>query len=517
VALSGTITTTLASVSPSTLSLGDQPLSTTSPVQAITLTNAGNADLNVTSVAVSGADASEFSQSNDCGNSVAPGNKCTISVTFKPAAAGTRTAAVVVADSAPSSPQTVTLSGTGDAPVASLSSSNVAFGNQSVSTISAAQPITLTNTGNAPLNITSVAVFGTNAADFAQTNNCGISLAAGANCTINVTFTPSTGGSRTAALAITDNAAGSPQSVSLSGTGISTVVNVSPSSLAFGNQSVGATSATKAVTLTNSGTSALTVTSIAVFGSNSGDYAQTNNCGSSVGAGANCTISVTFTPSATGSRVASLAIADNATGSPQSVSLSGTGTSSTSDATLSPTSLTFSNQPVKVTSTGQSVTLTNSGSTTLNISSFIVTGANSSDFVENNNCGSSVAAGANCTIVVQFTPSAIGARAAVLSVTDSATGSPQAVSLSGTGSHDVILSWTASATADVIGYNVYRGSSPGGEGSTPINSTPVNGTGFTDETVTAGAVYYYTVTAVASDGVTQSSASNEASATVPSP
>src|ERR1039457_2701118 len=129
------------------------------------------------------------------------------------------------------------------------------------------------------------------------------------------------------ALAITDNATGSPQSVSLSGTGISTGANVSPSNLLFGNQSVGTSSTAQTVTLTNSGNSALSISSVAVLGVNASDFAQSNNCGSSLAAGASCAISLTFTPSAASSRTAALAITDNATGSPQSVSLSGTGTS----------------------------------------------------------------------------------------------------------------------------------------------------------------------------------------------
>jgi hypothetical protein len=271
------------------------------------------------------------------------------------------------------------------------------------------------------------------------------------------------------------------------------------------------------INLTNSGNADLSVSSIAVSGTNASDFAQTNNCGSSVAAGANCTISVTFKPAATGTRTAAVTVTDSAAGSPQTVALSGTGTSTAGGASLSPTSLAFSKQPVEMTSAGQTVTLTNSGTTTLSISSFAVTGANSSDFVQNNNCGSSVAAGANCTIVVLFTPSASGARSAALSISDNATGSPQTVSLSGTGSHDVILSWTASPTSDVTGYNIYRGTTSGGESSTPLNSTPVNATTYTDANVTAGAEYYYKVTSVTPGCATQSSASNETAATVPSP
>ena len=263
------------------------------------------------------------------------------------------------------------------------------------------------------------------------------------------------------------------------------------------------------MTLTNTGNAALSVTSISVSGTNASDFTQTNTCGSSVAAGANCTISVIFKPSATGTRSASLSIADSATGSPQSVSLSGSGVSTSPTATLSPSSLAFANEPVDMTSSAQTVTLTNTGSVSLAISALAVTGANSTDFVQNNTCGTSLAAGANCTIVVSFTPSASGARSATLSISDNATGSPQSSSLSGTGGHDVMLSWTASTSSGVVGYNVYRGTSSGGESSTPVNSSPISTTSFADQNVTPGAQYFYIVTAVSSNGTTQSSASPE--------
>jgi hypothetical protein len=411
---------------------------------------------------------------------------------------------------------------TGTTPVASLSPPTLTFANQAAGSSSAAQSITLNNNGSAALSITSIAITGTNPSDFAQTNNCGSSVAAGASCTISVTFTPAASGSFTAALTLTDNATGSPQSLTLSGTGTSSggtapAASVSPSSLTFASQAVGATSAAQTVTLTNTGNAALSISSLALAGANPSDFAQTNNCGTSVAAGANCTISVTFKPSASGTWTASLSIADNASGSPQAVSLSGTGTSTTGTATLSPTSLAFSSQSVDMASEAQTITMTNTSTTTLSITSFAVTGTNAGDFVQNNTCGSSLAAGANCTISITFTPSASGARTAALSVTDNGTGSPQTASLSGTGSHDVITAWTASPSSGIMGYNVYRGTTSGGESSTPLNSTPINGTTFTDESVAAGVTYYYLVTSVASNGTTQSPASNEASATVPSP
>jgi hypothetical protein len=314
--------------------------------------------------------------------------------------------------------------------------------------------------------------------------------------------------------------------VSLSGTGTQTaaaaaaaaaVVSLSPTSLAFGSQPVGTPSTAQTLTLSNTGNAALSITSLALTGSNASDFAQTNTCGSSVAAGSNCTISVTFKPSASGSRTASVGITDNASGSPQTVSLSGTGTGTAALVSLSPTSLAFGNQAVDMTSTAQTVTLSNTGNAALSITSLALTGTNASDFDESDTCGSSLAAGANCTIAVMFTPSVTGTEAASVSISDNASGSPQTVSLSGAGTHDVILSWTASTTPGVVGYNVYRGTTSGGPYPTELNSSPINGTTYTDATAQAGQTYYYVVTAVASDDVTQSADSNQVSATVLSP
>jgi hypothetical protein len=300
-----------------------------------------------------------------------------------------------------------------------------------------------------------------------------------------------------------------------SSTGSAPVASLSPTSLTFASQAVGATSAAQAITLNNTGNAALSITSIGLSGANPGDFAQSNSCGASVAAGANCTISVTFMPTANGTRSAAVTLTDNATGSPQSVSLTGTGTAPV--ASLSPSSLVFGNEPVDMNSSSQVVSLNNTGSAALSITTIAFIGADPADFTENSTCGSSVAAGGNCTIAITFTPSAAGTRGASLSISDNASGSPQSVALSGTGTHDVILNWTASTTPGVAGYNVYRGTTSGGESPTPLNSSPINGTTYADENVAAGAEYYYVVMSVASNDVTLSAASNEASAAVPSP
>jgi hypothetical protein len=159
-----------------------------------------------------------------------------------------------------------------------------------------------------------------------KTNQCPISpstLGAGSSCTILVAFKPTTKGLVSGTLSVTDNAPGSPQTVSLTGTG--TVVQLLPSPLNFGNVAVGS-SVSLPVTMTNVGGSPVTITGFSITGTNRTDFGQTNNCGTSLAAGASCTATVTFTPHATGARSGNLSVKDNGGGSPQLVPLTGTGT-----------------------------------------------------------------------------------------------------------------------------------------------------------------------------------------------
>jgi len=215
----------------------------------------------------------------------------------------------------------VSLTGVGTA--AKLSPSSLNFGDVATGTTSPARVVTLTNVGTTSLTITSIAIAGANVGDFAQTHTCGTSLARAASCAIRVTFKPTATGARSAAVSITDNAAGSPQSLPLRGVG--TTAKLSPTSLNFGSVAVGTTSPATIVTLTNVGTTSLTISSIAITGTNSGNFGQSNTCGTSLAVSASCTISVKFRPTATGARSAAISITDNAAGSPQNVALSGTG------------------------------------------------------------------------------------------------------------------------------------------------------------------------------------------------
>ncbi len=320
------------SLSAPALSFGGQPVSATSAAQAETVTNTGTANLAISTVTIGGTNAGDFAKSADTctGATVTPNKTCAVSVTFTPSATGSRSASLNFNDNASNGPQTVGLTGTGTAAVAGVSPPSLTFGNQSLGTTSGSQPVALNNTGNAALTITSIAT----SANFGQSNNCGSSVSAGANCTINVTFNPAAPGTWTGTLTITDSAPNSPQTVSLAGTG--TAVTLSPPSLSFSAQLVGSSSL-KTVTLTNLGStpmsiSGLTVVSIAPListRSKVGDFAiQSSSCvtGGSVAGLASCTINLAFKPSAAGVRSATLVISDSDPSSPQTVNLSGTGT-----------------------------------------------------------------------------------------------------------------------------------------------------------------------------------------------
>lgn len=441
VPLSGTGVVPAVSLAPPGLTFASQTV-TTPPVpssaQTVVLTNIGTATLNIAGIAVTGVNAAEFAQSNNCGASVLAGFNCAISVTFTPAAAGTRLAAVTIADDAGDSPQSIALSGVGViAPSVSLSPTSLTFPDTAQGATSASQPVTITNIGSAELLISNIATSSTN---FKASSACPASIAPGGNCVITVSFTPQTSGNLFGTLSITDNATGSAHVVQLAGNGLAVpTVSLVPTAIAFGDQIVNTTSSTQTVTLTNTGGADLAITSVTIGGTNGGDFAVTGNtcAGTFVPGAAPCLITVTFTPTAAGVRAGTIIIDDNAPapGSQQTVPLSGNGTLPPGVG-LNPTSLTFADQSVGTTSTPQSVTLTNTGGGTLHISSIPSNGigTNGPDFNVSNNCPGALAPGLTCTITVTFTPSASGNRLAAVTITDDAPGSPQSIPLFGGGS-----------------------------------------------------------------------------------
>jgi len=210
----------------------------------------------------------------------------------------------------------------GGQPAATLTPTLVNFGVQHFGVASAPQNLTLTNTAYMPVTISSIGITGTNASDFAQSNNCGLSVPVNSNCTISLTFTPTGVGGAVASLIVSDNVAGGPQSVSLTGTGVGARIGLSPSSMTFVNQYVGTSGLPQTLTVTNTGNDVLTISAVT---SSVADFGTLSNCANPVDPGMNCTIGVFFDPTASGARTGILLIHDNGVGSPQNVSLSGTG------------------------------------------------------------------------------------------------------------------------------------------------------------------------------------------------
>jgi hypothetical protein len=199
-------------------------------------------------------------------------------------------------------------------------------------------------------------------------------------------------------------------------------ISISPTSLSFGSVATGSTSAAQPVTVTNSGTAAAPVSSVAV----TGDFGQTNNCGSSIAAGGSCTVNVTFRPTAAGNRTGDLTV--NAAGVASTVSLSGTGVAPGPILNANPGSLSFPDTLVGSSSSTKTVTITNSGTASASVSGVSATG----DYSQTNNC-STLAVGGSCTVTVTFHPTASGARAGSVVLTSNANNSPTSISLTGNG------------------------------------------------------------------------------------
>src|SRR5207248_2264462 len=193
---------------------------------------------------------------------------------------------------------------------------------------------------------------------------------------------------------------------------------LTPTSLTFTGQAVGTTSASQTTTVRNTGTAPLTISSIAATGTNGPDYAATHNCPiapATLLANSTCTVTVSFSPHAQGPSTASIAIVDDAAGSPHNVGLSGTGMSPAPGVSLTPMGLSFPSQLVGTQSAMETSALRNTGSAPLTITNVGLAGMNASDFTSSNDCPSSpatLAADATCTISVAFAPTATGNRVA---------------------------------------------------------------------------------------------------------
>lgn len=289
-------------------------------------------------------------------------------------------------------------------------------------------------------------------------------------------------------------------------------ISVEPASIRFGSVALGST-ASQSVTITNGGGSNLTVTQASTTAA--GVKISGISFPLVVAAGKQSTFDVVFSPKTAGALSGAVTVMSDASSSPSTVSLSGTGMAATAFLTASTSSLSFGNVGLGK-SKVLSVTLTNAGNSDVTVSKVGVSGAQYS--LSGVSAGLILAPGQSATLDVTFAPSAAGAFAGSVAVASNATNSPTIISLSGdttqTTTHSVALVWSPS-TSTVAGYNVYRSEVSGGP-YTKLNSSLVIGDTYADSTVQAGLTYYYVVTSVTSGGV-ESADSAQTSATVPTP
>ena len=330
-------------ITPASLALtfGSQLVNTTSVAQYIELTNTGTTAVAVGPAAVSGP----FAISNQAGTcttsmNLAAGRTCVIRVVFSPTSGGAAGGAVVIDSAgAPGGSYTVALSGTGQAQsaVVTFSLTSVTFPNpQTVGTSSGAQYLQIASMGLASLEVTGVTLGGADPLDFLISNQAGTcttgaTLAYDAKCNLRIVFAPTAAGTRTATLYITDNAAGSPQAIPLSGTAISAgQLSLSTTALTFAAAAVGSETVAQYITLKSTGTAPVIVSSAVLGGADPGDFVLSNQAGTcttgmTLAPGSGCNLRVNFKPQATGSRSATVIINDNTAGGPHVVTLSGTG------------------------------------------------------------------------------------------------------------------------------------------------------------------------------------------------
>ncbi len=312
----------------------------------------------------------------------------------------------------------------------SLSASSLDFGDQFVYRWSDVRTILLTNTGNGILTFQRIALGGDHPRQFLTSNNCGATVAPGASCILRVRLYPWMSGPISAALVLTDSAAGSPQSIPLTGNGIvppATTVSLSVNSLAFDPQDLQQQTPRKVVTVTNTGAAPLIFDNLVLVGPASQSYLVSRDCPFTVPIGASCTLNLRFRPQLSGPNMATLLIYDNVSGSPQSVTLSGTGLAP--QPVLSPASLTFGPQTLDTESNAQSVNLSNTGPGKLVLSRIALTGAHPAQFLTSNNCPAVLAVNAACTLRVRYHPHMQGSITAALTLTTNALQSQQSIQL----------------------------------------------------------------------------------------
>ncbi len=296
--------------------------------QAVTPVNIGNETLTLSGLTIS----SPFQQTTStsacsAGLALAAGADCSLDVEFAPVASGAISGSVALSSNSlnVTGTQTIALSGTGvggNAPKVIVSSSSVSFGTVATGN-TASQTVTLLNSGAGALSIAGISLGGSSVFSLATT--CGSTLAAGASCTVTLTFAPAGSASYSGTLTFTDSAGTSPQTVAIAGAGSGGPIGTVSASSVYFSPVLNGSNYPQSITFSNTGSSSLTISAISLSGTNSTDFNLTTTCGTALAVSQSCALSIVFNPGAAGVRTATLTIADNSAGSPHTVALSGTG------------------------------------------------------------------------------------------------------------------------------------------------------------------------------------------------
>ena len=451
-AQSGTLTATLdgtglapgaLTLSPGSLAFDTTATGASSAPKSVSVTNTGGAPVTFGSATIAGTNTSDFSigSGNTCTGTLAANASCTVPVIFNPVQTGARSATLQLASSMQGSPSTVNLSGSAVSPATlTLTPTSLSFPATPQNSTSPAQSITIANSGGVPAQLGTAAATG----DYTLTaNTCGATLPANSNCTVSIAFAPTATGNRAGLFTLpsTSTPNNVPLTAPLSGTGLQpATIKLAPGSLSFSAQQQGTTSAAMAVIVSNSSGSTVTFGTPSI----SGDYAvSSTTCQSTLTTGSNCSINVTFTPTAAGARSGALTVPYN--GASASVSLAGTGTAPGS-LSFSPSALAFPTTAQNASST-LTITVTNTGSNPAQI-----TGASAASpfAIATNTCPAApqtLAVNATCTLGVTFTPPGTAAYSGALTFTGNFSNSPASVPLSGQGAPPANATLTPSVLA----------------------------------------------------------------------
>jgi Abnormal spindle-like microcephaly-assoc'd, ASPM-SPD-2-Hydin len=443
-----------------------------------------------------------------------PNQSTSFTVTFAPQSSGSTTGTVTITSDASNPSLTIPLSGTGLAPGAlgpsptSLSFGSVTVGsNQSLSE-------TLTNTGGTSVTISQVGISGTGFTLSGITTP--VTLPAGQSASFNVTFTPTTAAAATGSVTVSSNASNPTLTIGLTGTGIAPgALGASPTSLSFGNVTVGSNQSLSE-TVTNTGGTSVTISQVGISGT--GFTLSGITTPVTLTAGQSASFSVTFTPTTAAAASGTVTVSSNASNPTLTIPLSGTGVAAVGQLAVSPSTLSVGSVVVG-TSGSASASLAASGAS---VTVSAVSSNNAAFSVGGISLPVTIPAGQSASFSVTFTPPTTGAANATLTFSSNAQPSMTTETVTGTGeaapTYSVSLSWNASTSPNISGYNIYRAVYTSSCGSfSMINPTLSTSTSYTDSEVTDGTTYCYTTTAVNSSNQESSYSNIVSNIQIPAP